>query len=107
MAPDADVRAPGGAITVELCGSWEHEPPCRLAPHHSSARRIGEEVRVRTLFAAEPGTEEAIRRRIETALRRGVVTGPDGVTTRWDLIGSGATAVLSEESVQAERLAGG
>ncbi|MEX5721628.1 hypothetical protein [Geodermatophilus maliterrae] len=37
MEPGADDRAPGGVITVALCGSWEHEPPCPLAPHHTRA----------------------------------------------------------------------
>ena len=33
VIPDGDEpAAPGGAITVELCGHWEHEPPCRY-PH--------------------------------------------------------------------------
>ena len=32
MEPDADVRAPGAAVTVVLCGHWDHEPPCPLAP---------------------------------------------------------------------------
>ena len=35
MAPGNDIAAPGAAITVELCGRWEHEPPCPLAPHHT------------------------------------------------------------------------
>ena len=34
-----DDRAPGGAITVELCGHWDHEPPCPLAAHHTGVRR--------------------------------------------------------------------
>ena len=33
MEPDADVQAPGAAVTVALCGHWEHEPPGPLAPH--------------------------------------------------------------------------
>ena len=40
--PDEDQRAPGGAITIELCGSTDHEPPCPFAvtailrrPHHA------------------------------------------------------------------------
>jgi hypothetical protein len=32
----ADAAAPGAAITVALCGSWEHPPPCPLAAHHTS-----------------------------------------------------------------------
>jgi hypothetical protein len=43
LAADGDDRAPGGAITVALCGSWSHEPPCPLAPHHTAAERSGRE----------------------------------------------------------------
>jgi hypothetical protein len=39
-----DDRAPGGAITVALCGSWSHDPPCPLAPHHTDALRDGGEL---------------------------------------------------------------
>jgi G6PDH family F420-dependent oxidoreductase len=30
-----DRQAPGAAVTVALCGHWEHEPPCRV-PHHTA-----------------------------------------------------------------------
>ncbi len=39
MAAGADIRAPGAAITVGLCGHWEHEPLCPLAPHATAAQR--------------------------------------------------------------------
>ena len=45
MEPHADVRAPGAAVTVALCGHWEHEP-CPLAPHHVSAHENDGELRV-------------------------------------------------------------
>lgn len=54
MERDADIRAPGGAITVALCGHWDHEAPCPLSPHHTSAIRDGSHVVLRTLFAVEP-----------------------------------------------------
>jgi hypothetical protein len=57
MEAGGDVRAPGGAITVALCGNWEHEPPCPLAPHSTDAQRSGGQVRLRVLFAAEPTAE--------------------------------------------------
>jgi hypothetical protein len=85
MEAGGDMRAPGGAVTVALCGHWDHEPPCPLAPHHTSAQRSGNQVELRVLFAAEPAAEAAVRRRIETALSQGGLTGPDGVTTRWQL----------------------
>jgi hypothetical protein len=68
LAPDADMRAPGGAITAELCGHWEHPPPCPLAPHHTAAQRQGPQVRLRILFATEPEREAEVRARIGQAL---------------------------------------
>ncbi len=57
MEPDANVRAPGAAVTVALCGHWVHEPPCPLAPHHVGAEEHDGELRVRIVFAAEPDAE--------------------------------------------------
>ena len=50
MAADGDIRAPGAAITVALCGHWEHEPPCPLAEHLTTAERVGDELRLRIAF---------------------------------------------------------
>jgi len=81
MEPGGDVRAPGGAITVALCGHWEHEPPCPLAPHSTGAQRSGDQVRLRVLFATEPSAEAEVRGRIEAALSQDGLAGPDGITT--------------------------
>ena len=70
MEPHADLRAPGAAITVALCGHWNHEPPCPLAPHHVSADEDDGELRVRVLFAAERDKEREVRHLIEQALSR-------------------------------------
>ena len=105
MEVDADDRAPGGAITVALCGSWEHEPPCPLAPHHTRAERAGDEVRLRVLFAAEPEDEERVRATIDDTLARGSGATPDGGTVSWRLLGSWASAVRPEELEHAGRLA--
>ena len=85
IAPGGDDRAPGAAITAALCGHWEHEPPCPLAPHHTRAERDGEEVRLRTLFVVEPELEGSVRKRIGEALASSRLLGPDGVTTTWRL----------------------
>ena len=105
MVPDADLGAPGGAITLALCGSWDHQPPCPLAPHHTSVERVGEDVRVRVLYAAEPGAVPAVRAHIEAALRGQQVEGPDGLVTQWELRSGGPTRVRPEERPHAERLA--
>jgi hypothetical protein len=54
MPDTTDDGAPGAAITVALCGHWEHPPPCPLAPHHSSAERDGDTLRIRTLSPPSP-----------------------------------------------------
>jgi hypothetical protein len=99
-----DERAPGGAITVALCGSWSHEPPCPLAPHHTAARRDGGEVTLRVLFAADPEQEQRVRGLVEEALTRGEGEDPDGVRTSWRLLRSAPSPVRNEERDHADRL---
>ena len=104
MEPDADDRAPGGAITIALCGSLEHEPPCPLAPHHTRAERAGEEVRLRVLFAAEPNEESRVRAMIDDALVEGTGATPKDGTVSWRLVGTRASEVRPEEQQHAARL---
>jgi hypothetical protein len=104
MKAGSDVRAPGGAITVALCGHWDHEPPCPLAPHSTDARRSGDQLRLRVLFATEPAAETEVRSRIEAALREGSLDGPDGITTRWHFCSAQPGLVLPDEASHAERL---
>lgn len=118
MAPDSDTRAPGAAITVALCGHWEHEPPCPLAPHHTSVRRhvlsaevrvgdvLSDEVLVRVVFATEPDAEADVRRRIDLALAHGMLQGPERRSTFWELRSSGRSEVTSGEADHACRLVG-
>jgi hypothetical protein len=102
--PGGDERAPGGAITVALCGSWSHEPPCPLAPHHTRAHRSGTEVTLRVLFAAAPADETQVRSLIEEALVRGWGDDPGGVRSSWRLVSSGPSPVRFEEEEHAARL---
>src|SRR3954469_24420612 len=92
LAAEDDIRAPGGAITTELCGHWEHPPPCPLAPHHTSAQRRGVQVHLRILFATEPEREAEVRARIGRAL------------AAWEVRSSAAGAVRQEEQAHAGRL---
>ncbi len=105
MGPAADDRAPGGAITVALCGSWAHEPPCPLAPHHTRAERAGDEVRLRVLFAAEPDDEPRVRAMVDDALAEGAGATAEGGTSSWRLVGTWASEVRPEEQEHAGRLA--
>ncbi len=104
MEPDGDVRAPGAAVTAALCGRWDHQPPCPLAPHHTAAERTADQVRLRVLFAAEPANEAEVRRRIEAALSGDGLTGPDGVTSRWRLGSARPGALRDDEAEHAEQL---
>ena len=104
MEPDGDTRAPGAAITVALCGHWEHQPPCPLAPHHTGAQRSDGQVRLRVLFAAEPAAEADVRHRIGAALSQARLTGPDGVTTRWRLRSEQRGQLRDDEAQQAADL---
>ena len=90
-----DDRAPGGAITVALCGSWEHEPPCPLAPHHTAVTRDGDEVALRILFATDPGNEVRVRALVDEALASG-----EG----WRLLRTAPSEVRPEEHEHAGRL---
>ncbi|WP_433243048.1 hypothetical protein ACQPYK_39160 [Streptosporangium sp. CA-135522] len=104
MEAGGDPQAPGAAVTAALCGHWEHEPPCPLAPHHTAAERSGDEARLRVLFAAEPAAEAEVRGRIEAALSRAGLDGPDGVTTRWRFHGARPSPVRKDEAEHADRL---
>lgn len=104
MSAADDERAPGAAVTVALCGALDHQPPCPLAAHHTAALRDGDEVRLRVLFAAEPGDEALTRARIDAALTGGEQPGPDGVVSRWRLIRSGPAPIAAADAEHAERL---
>jgi hypothetical protein len=106
MAPGADRRAPGGAVTRALCGAEDHEPPCPLAPHRTGVDGPDDALEVRVLFAAAPGDEVEVRARIEAALARGEAERPDGAVSRWRLVEAAADAVRDAEREHAARLAG-
>jgi len=96
LTPDADINAPGAAVTTELCGHWEHPPPCPLAAHHTGARREGPEVHLRILFATEPEREAEVRGRIERAL-----------AAAWDVRHCTSGSIRPDERAHAGRLATG
>jgi hypothetical protein len=106
MESGADERAPGAAVTVALCGHWDHEPPCPLSPHFTYADRVNEELHVRVLFAAEPDAEREVRRRIERALS-GQWRYPDGFNTPWQLRECRPSNVSPAERLHAQQLIGG
>jgi hypothetical protein len=102
MASAADPASVGAAVTVALCGHWEHEPPCPLAPHHTSAVRDGDAVVVRILFACEPEQEGHVRELVESALASGRAPAPGEGT--WQLRSCGRSDVLEAEREHVGRL---
>lgn len=107
MGPGSDARTLGAAITLELCGSWDHDPPCPpLAAHHTRSQRDGDRLRVHVIFVCEPADETEVRRRIILALQAGTITGPDGAISHWVLRESAARSLTRQEAEQAQRLAG-
>ncbi len=96
LAPGVDPRAAGAAVTVALCGHWEHEGPCRW-PHHSAIDADGAPARLRTVVA--PGADaEEVRRRVRAAL---------AADPGWELLRCGDSPVAPGEEALARRLAEG
>jgi hypothetical protein len=104
MDRSADERAPGAAITLALCGSLSHEPPCPVAAHFTGAARSGDDVRLRILFATRPEDEERVRDLIHEALAAGGGQNDHGEIVAWQLRSDGASALRAEEGDHAERL---
>jgi hypothetical protein len=96
-------NAPGGAITLALCGSWDHPPPCALAPHFVTNTSAGETLTLRVLFATEPVNEKRVRSLIGEALAAGRLQGPDGVA-HWQLRSESAGEIRADEKDHAADL---
>ncbi|MGN7252904.1 hypothetical protein [Arthrobacter sp. SAFR-014] len=67
--PAPDTAALGAAVTLELCGSWDHPPPCPLAPHHTRPEQKGDTVTLRIIFATGPANEALVRSCIDGSRR--------------------------------------
>jgi len=68
FADGTDPQAVGAAVTTELCGSAEHDGPCRW-PHNNAVVPNDEVSVFRTVFIATQSEEREVRRRIRSALR--------------------------------------
>jgi len=80
---DGDPAALGGAVTMALCGHWEHDGPCRW-PHHTETLADGDELVTTVRFDAAEEEVESVRTTIIAALAAGNLVGPDGRRTTWD-----------------------
>ena len=90
-----DPATVGAVVTTALCGSWNHEGPCRW-PHNNDVDVGAAPARFRTVFVAEPADEAEIRTRIDTALH-----GAPG----WLVASTRSRALDADEQALAERLA--
>jgi hypothetical protein len=91
LGEDTDAAAVGAAVTVALCGHWEHEPPCRW-PHNNAVDGSG---MFRTLFIAPEDEEEHVRELITAALADG---------QSWQIVRVGPRDLAPSERDLAERL---
>jgi hypothetical protein len=92
LDPDTDPRAPGAAVTIELCGSVDHEGPCRWPNNHD----IDNSGLFRTLFVAPEADVEEIHERISSALRTG---------SGWSVVSERRRPLTSAEEAGAVKLA--
>ena len=86
LEPGSDERALGGAVTVALCGHWEHDGDCRWPHLTVTETAAGGLVHVRTTVTVAEDEEDEVRRRFREALATGALTGPDGAVSRWRLV---------------------
>ena len=95
LGPDTDAAAPGAGVTVELCGHWEHDGPCRW-PHNSEISASVHPARFRTVVVSADEERDEVVRRVEAALRR---------DDRWKVLTVAVRPVAADERALAERLA--
>jgi hypothetical protein len=97
LGESCEPAAVGAAVTVELCGHWEHDGACRW-PHNNAIDAGRDPVVFRTLFVADEPDEPVVRERIEASLRRG---------DAWSVISVHARPPAASERELAARLLAG
>ena len=80
-----DSRAPGGAVTVALCGHWDHEGACRW-PHLSTIEEGDDGTyRLTVEFDVPDNKIDEVKEKIRLGLETGGLVGPDGRRTTWQI----------------------
>ncbi len=115
---DGDPAAAGAAVTLALCGTWDHPgAECRW-PHHTTAEQSADDglLVVRVVFVCDADDEPQVRAFVVDALAAGTVgevpetvDAADGARARatsWTLDEEAPDVVRREERVLAERLSG-
>ncbi len=96
MGDGSDPAAVGGAVTEALCGTWEHEPPCRY-PHRTTVEEQDGETVARVVYLARGSGVAEVRRLIDVRLSDGRLTGPDGRVSTWSHLHSSALLAQPDE----------
>ncbi len=94
LGSDLDPAAVGAAVTVELCGAYDHDGDCPW-PHNNAIDAAHAPARFRTLFVASEDEAAEVRERVEAALRAG---------SSWSVVSLGERPVAEHELALAERL---
>jgi hypothetical protein len=95
LVDGTDPRAPGGAVTVALCGSWEHEGACRW-PHNSRLDSTVTPARLRTVVVVDDAERDDVIARVEAALR---------ADEHWSVVSFAVGSVHADEHALAARMA--
>ena len=82
-------------MTLELCGAWEHEPPCRW-PHNNDIDATRTPSPFRTVFVAPDDEADEVQSRIIRALR---------ATVEWSVLSADLDTLTDDERALGERLA--
>jgi hypothetical protein len=95
LGDDTDPRAPGGEVSVALCGHWEHEGPCRW-PHNTRIDTAMSPAHLRTVIVVPEDERAEVLSKVEFQLRQ---------DPRWSVMRFEAAALNDDERELAERLA--
>ena len=96
LAPGTDPHAVGAAVTIELCGSVDHDGPCRWPNNHDIDVVPSGAAVFRTLFVAPKADVEEVHARVSSALRSGTI---------WSVLSERRRPLTDDEERGAARLA--
>ena len=106
LEPDGEAEAVGACVTSELCGSWNHDGPCRWPHNTRVVVRDGAAVRTRTVIVAAPDDRAEVVDRTRRALQSGlIVPASERDRGRWRLVSAETAAIEPDEHDLAGRLA--
>ena len=80
-----DVRAIGAAVTVALCGHWEHDGPCRW-PHLTTTESAQNRIAVHVSYDCADNERADVESIIAGAISSGVLATPVHEATTWRVL---------------------